>query len=236
MYDLFSDIRQGVADCLFAYAAQSGLPKQDVIRLLDHLSKVKTTEGTSSGALDDVNVTLTMALLYSIDAGAFHKSSEEAFQAMPLISDVTFIPTIHRKIANFSQKTQKWRQNFIEAVGLDLAVLGDQGLVASLRLADALDAQLDVETRVTVLGHLQRGGSPVPFDRVLATRFGVHAVELVRAGRWGEMVRLENGAITSVPITRGLTGNRLLPTNGSICVRVTPASFKPACTERAGVC
>ena len=77
-------------------------------------------------------------------------------------------------------------------------------------LADALDAQLDVETRVTVLGHLQRGGSPVPFDRVLATRFGVHAVELVRAGRWGEMVRLENGAITSVPMSDAAVEPRLV--------------------------
>ena len=38
------------------------------------------------------------------------------------------------------------------------------------------------------------------FDRVLATEFGVHAVELIHAGRWGEMVRLQNGAISSVPI------------------------------------
>ena len=81
---------------------------------------------------------------------------------------------------------------------------------AAQRLADALDAQLDVETRVTVLGHLQRGGSPVPFDRVLATRFGVHAVELVRAGRWGEMVRLENGAITSVPMSDAAVEPRLV--------------------------
>ena len=104
VYDLFSDIRQGVADCLFAYAGQSGLPRQDVIRLMDHLSKIKTTEGTASGALDEVNVTLTMALMYSLDAGALNKNSEEAFQALPMMSDLSFIPTMHRKIANVSQK------------------------------------------------------------------------------------------------------------------------------------
>ena len=53
---------------------------------------------------------------------------------------------------------------------------------------------------MTILGHLQRGGSPVSYDRVLATRFGVHAVELVQQGRWGEMVCLRNGEILSVPL------------------------------------
>jgi len=67
-------------------------------------------------------------------------------------------------------------------------------------LARYLTERLEVETRVTVLGHLQRGGGPIPFDRVLATRFGVHAVNLVKAGRWGEMVRLHNDEVTSVPL------------------------------------
>ena len=64
VYDLFNDIRQGLADCLFAYAAQSGLPRQDTLRLIDYLSKVKMTEGTGAGSIDDVNMTLTMAMLY----------------------------------------------------------------------------------------------------------------------------------------------------------------------------
>ena len=51
-----------------------------------------------------------------------------------------------------------------------------------------------------MLGHLQRGGSPTAFDRVLATQFGTKAVELVRAARWGEMVRLDAGVVSSVPI------------------------------------
>lgn len=73
VFDLFTDIRQGLAECLFAYSAQSGLPKQDVFRLFDFMSKVKNTEGTGSGNLDDVNMTLTMALLYALDATAISK-------------------------------------------------------------------------------------------------------------------------------------------------------------------
>ncbi|MBI6545718.1 MAG: 6-phosphofructokinase, partial [Cyanobacteria bacterium NC_groundwater_1444_Ag_S-0.65um_54_12] len=56
------------------------------------------------------------------------------------------------------------------------------------------------ETRATVLGHLQRGGSPTVFDRVLATRMGVHAIEQVKHGRFGRMVALQGNEITSVSL------------------------------------
>ena len=76
VFDLYSEIRQGLADCIFAFSAQSGLTKQDVIRLMDYLSKIKTTEGSGSGTIDDVNMTLTMALLYAIDATAISKVTD----------------------------------------------------------------------------------------------------------------------------------------------------------------
>lgn len=63
-----------------------------------------------------------------------------------------------------------------------------------------------IETRVTILGHLQRGGGPTAYDRILATRFGVAAVELVLEGRWGRMVALKGSEITSVPLSDGLDG------------------------------
>ena len=60
------------------------------------------------------------------------------------------------------------------------------------------------EMRCTVLGHLQRGGSPIPFDRVLATRFGVAAVELIQQNKWGEMVCLRDGEVVGVPISQAI--------------------------------
>lgn len=60
-------------------------------------------------------------------------------------------------------------------------------------LACLLGTHIEIESRVTVLGHIQRGGSPIPFDRVLATRYGVKAVELIEEDRWGELVCLKNG-------------------------------------------
>jgi len=56
------------------------------------------------------------------------------------------------------------------------------------------------EVRVSVLGHIQRGGSPSPFDRILATRFGVEAVDLVAAGSFGMMVALRAGSVVSVDV------------------------------------
>lgn len=63
-----------------------------------------------------------------------------------------------------------------------------------------------VETRVTILGHLQRGGQPTAYDRLMATRFGAAAVDLVAAGQWGRLVALKGSEITSVPLAEGLEG------------------------------
>ena len=57
-----------------------------------------------------------------------------------------------------------------------------------------------METRVTVLGHLQRGGSPTAFDRVLATNFGTAAAHCACKGEYGVMVALRNNSVVSAPI------------------------------------
>jgi ATP-dependent phosphofructokinase / diphosphate-dependent phosphofructokinase len=61
-----------------------------------------------------------------------------------------------------------------------------------------------VETRVTVLGHVQRGGGPTPFDRWLATRYGAAAVRLAMEGKFGRMVALRNSLITDLPLEEAL--------------------------------
>jgi len=71
-------------------------------------------------------------------------------------------------------------------------------------LGEMIEKKTGFETRVTVLGHIQRGGSPTAFDRVLGTRFGVKAVELVKEGKFGEMVSLQGNKIVSVPIERAV--------------------------------
>jgi len=67
-------------------------------------------------------------------------------------------------------------------------------------LSEAIESRTGYETRVTILGHIQRGGTPTAFDRVLATRFGVAAIEAVHDGAWGQMVALQAGEIVRVPL------------------------------------
>jgi 6-phosphofructokinase len=81
---------------------------------------------------------------------------------------------------------------------LDLDDAGDGR--ASSSVAKAISRRLGMETRVTVLGHLQRGGVPTPFDRVLATRFGTCAAELLNDGRYNCMVAMKGAQVTSVPL------------------------------------
>jgi 6-phosphofructokinase 1 len=67
-------------------------------------------------------------------------------------------------------------------------------------LAEEVEARTGFEARITILGHIQRGGSPTAFDRVLATRFGVAAVEAIHDGAFGTMVALASGQIVRVPL------------------------------------
>jgi 6-phosphofructokinase 1 len=70
-------------------------------------------------------------------------------------------------------------------------------------LADMIEERTGFESRVTVLGHIQRGGSPTAFDRVLGTRFGVAAVELVLKGEFGRMVSLQGNKVIAVSLDEG---------------------------------
>jgi phosphofructokinase-like protein len=67
-------------------------------------------------------------------------------------------------------------------------------------LGKEIEKCMDIETRVVDLGHLQRGGSPTAFDRVLATRYGIVAIDLVHNGQFGRMVSLQGNKIVSVPL------------------------------------
>ncbi|MEW5922769.1 MAG: ATP-dependent 6-phosphofructokinase [Candidatus Zixiibacteriota bacterium] len=70
----------------------------------------------------------------------------------------------------------------------------------SNQLAAQIEGIANIETRVTILGHLLRGGTPTAFDRLLASQFGCESVRLAYAGKFGQMVALRGGAIESIPI------------------------------------
>lgn len=83
-------------------------------------------------------------------------------------------------------------------------------------VASQLGQVLEHETRATVLGHLQRGGVPTAFDRVLGTRFGVHAVRMAVEGASNVMVSLRGSEITTVPLDAAVAENRRVDRDGEL--------------------
>jgi phosphofructokinase-like protein len=70
------------------------------------------------------------------------------------------------------------------------------------KVADLIEAGTGYETRAIILGYIQRGGTPTAFDRVLATRFGVHAIDYVHKGKFGNMVALQSTKIVPYPLSK----------------------------------
>ncbi len=86
------------------------------------------------------------------------------------------------------------------------------------RLEREIEQRTGYETRAVVLGHIQRGGTPTAYDRVLATRFGVAAIDAADAGRWGMMPALRGTAIELAPLAEAVAELRT----------VTPEDFAVA--------
>ena len=77
-------------------------------------------------------------------------------------------------------------------------------------LAEMIEKRTGFETRVTVLGHVQRGGTPSAFDRILGSAYGVSAMELVLEEKWGKMPALKNGRLATIEIKEAVKGLKLL--------------------------
>src|SRR5438093_3834216 len=87
--------------------------------------------------------------------------------------------------------------------------LSERGVGAAL--AREIERRTGYETRVTVLGHVQRGGSPTPRDRVLATRYGLKAADLVEEGKFGRMAALQGDDIVDVPLAEATAELKTVP-------------------------
>lgn len=99
------------------------------------------------------------------------------------------------------KKTDKKRTDPIQLGGIGKLV------------ADKIDENTKLETRYTVLGHLQRGGSPTPYDRILSTKFGTSAIELAMKKKFGRMVALKGMEISSVKIEDAIAKQKLVKKN-----------------------
>ena len=106
----------------------------------------------------------------------------------------TFSIVVVAEGAQFSDKGMITQEQKLDSFGhLRLGGIGEA-------LANEIERRTGYETRVSVLGHIQRGGSPTAFDRVLGTRLGVKAVELIKSKKFGRMVALQGMKITDVPL------------------------------------
>jgi phosphofructokinase-like protein len=84
------------------------------------------------------------------------------------------------------------------------------------QVAGDIQQHIDLEIRVTVLGHIQRGGSPIAFDRILASRFGKAAADLVARNKFGEMVAVRGEEIISVPIRDAVSRPKYVDPDGQV--------------------
>jgi 6-phosphofructokinase 1 len=147
-------------------------------------------------------------------------------------ADVILIPEIPFRYENIAEKVYQRKQ-----VGSHFSIIavsegakplhgaqtfsniGDEIYVARLggiaqKVGVYVEQATGTETRVTVLGHLQRGGAPTPFDRWLATRYGSAAVHLAAAGGLGRMVALRNTQIVDIPLEEAIAIPKRVDLNG----------------------
>lgn len=146
--------------------------------------------------------------------------------------DVILIPEIPWRFEHVCQKIlerESEGKRFTLVVVAEGAALPDGSLVCQQQpgqvrlggighvVAHEIEARLHRETRCVVLGHLQRGGPPTTFDRVLATQYGAHAVGLVHRGEFGQMVCFHPPHIGSVPIREAISRLRTVdPTSAPV--------------------
>ncbi|MCR3922526.1 MAG: 6-phosphofructokinase [Firmicutes bacterium] len=90
-------------------------------------------------------------------------------------------------------------------------ILVAEGAASAISVAEALKSHTHMDVRVTILGHVQRGGTPTAFDRMLASRLGAAAVDLLRSGCHGQMLGFLNGQVQGIPFEKALAQQKSFP-------------------------
>jgi 6-phosphofructokinase 1 len=144
-------------------------------------------------------------------------------------ADVILVPEVpvdFEEVAETIRKRHARGKNFsivVVSEGCELPGLADAGekdqfghvILARRGVGDALGREIEqrtgFETRVTVLGHVQRGGTPTARDRVLATRFGLKAADLALAGEFGQMAALHGDDVVAVPLAEATAELKVVP-------------------------
>jgi 6-phosphofructokinase 1 len=132
-----------------------------------------------------------------------------------LIPEIAFDPDeINRVILDRSRRGKPYS---IVVVAEGIKVNSKKSPVHAI--SHSIAAATSIETRETVLGYIQRGGNPSPFDRNLATRLGGHATELIARGAFGRMVCLRDSRINSVPLSEASSRLKLVTPDHDLIIQ-----------------
>jgi len=154
--------------------------------------------GGVAGGADLIIIPEFEVPLSEVVAHLYRRRGEGKLFSIIVVAEGAHIPELEREMGGEAEK---------DAFGhIRLAKRGIGDL-----LAGRVEGETGFETRVTVLGHLQRGGSPSPVDRIWATRLGVAAVELIVAGKSGVIPIRHNGDVEVVPLTEVIKETRRVP-------------------------
>jgi len=116
--------------------------------------------------------------------------------------DIILLPELKYNIRSVCKKIER-RYEDKKAYSIVVVAEGIQhpkNKSAASHIAKAIESHTGIETRETVLGYIQRGGSPTPMDRILATRYGAYATQCIVEGNFGTMVALKDNELTTVPL------------------------------------
>jgi len=154
--------------------------------------------GGVAGGADLIIIPEFEVPLSEVVAHLYRRRGEGKLFSIIVVAEGAHIPELEREMGGEAEK---------DAFGH--IRLAKRGLVDLL--AGRVEGETGFETRVTVLGHLQRGGSPSPVDRIWATRLGVAAADLIVAGKSGVIPSRRNGDVEVVPLTEVIKETRRVP-------------------------
>src|SRR5574344_1879105 len=198
-----------------------GLPKtidNDIVKT-DMTFGFHTALDVATDAIDRIHTTAHSHSRIMVVEVMGHKAGWLAlYSGIAGGGDVILIPEIPYDIKSVAKKIEERRdagKNFSIIVVAEGALSREEALLdkktfkksrlemtnsIAYRVAHELEEATQLESRVTVLGYLQRGGTPSPYDRILATQFGVEAAHFLARGDFGKLVALQNEKIVGVPL------------------------------------
>jgi len=219
-----------------------GLPVIGIPKTIDNdLASTVTTFGfltaveTATDAIDKLHTTAeSHKRTFVVEVMGRHSGWIALFSGVAGTADVILIPEIPYSVEKVYEKIRHRYE-----VGREFAIVvvaegatevgGEASFVEEAKpgqdarygglagkLSNRIEENCGVETRSFVLGHLQRGGQPISYDRLLALRFGAAAIELVKRGDFGSMVSLDPPDVRSVPLGEALAKRKNVPVEGDV--------------------